>query len=157
MTALRKVFTAAILLATLAARADGGLGAAFDFAATGASRKLEDPGCLLVLSDFRDASDRSLADRLSETGLTARQFFERLEFRSGAHEPTCEKNRVDAFAKMGRRTVFVCPDGCFGLGRKELSHASNVLIHEMLHTLGLGENPPSSLEITSRVGERCGR
>jgi hypothetical protein len=25
----------------------------------------------------------------------------------------------------------------------------------MLHTLGLGENPPSSFEITQRVRDRC--
>ncbi len=31
------------------------------------------------------------------------------------------------------------------------------LIHEILHTLGLGENPPSSREITARVLARCGR
>jgi hypothetical protein len=30
-------------------------------------------------------------------------------------------------------------------------------IHEILHTLGLGENPPSSREITKRVIARCGR
>ena len=33
--------------------------------------------------------------------------------------------------------------------------AENWVIHEMLHTLGLGENPPSSREITQRVNERC--
>ena len=31
------------------------------------------------------------------------------------------------------------------------------LIHEALHTLGLGENPPTSREITSRVVSRCHR
>jgi hypothetical protein len=30
------------------------------------------------------------------------------------------------------------------------------LIHEVLHTLGLGENPPSSAEITERVLRHCG-
>jgi hypothetical protein len=29
------------------------------------------------------------------------------------------------------------------------------VIHEMLHTLGLGENPPSSQEITQAVVKRC--
>jgi hypothetical protein len=33
--------------------------------------------------------------------------------------------------------------------------AEAVIIHEMLHTLGLGENPPSSTEITFRVLNRC--
>ena len=157
MAALPKLLTAAILLTTLAARADSGLGVAFDHAASAASRKLEDPRCLLVLSDFSDASGRPLAERLHDTSLTAREYFERLDFRKGAHEPTCQRSRVDAFTNVGQRTVYVCVDGCFGFGRRDVSHASNVLIHEMLHTMGLGENPPTSLEITSRVAERCGR
>jgi hypothetical protein len=32
-----------------------------------------------------------------------------------------------------------------------------VVIHEVLHTLGLGENPPSSDQITRRVDLRCRR
>ncbi len=31
-----------------------------------------------------------------------------------------------------------------------------MIIHESLHSLGLGENPPRSQDITSRVTERCG-
>jgi len=34
--------------------------------------------------------------------------------------------------------------------------ATNVVIHEMLHALGLGENPPTSEEITRQVVKRCG-
>jgi hypothetical protein len=34
--------------------------------------------------------------------------------------------------------------------------AESIVIHEMLHTLGLGENPPSSQEITQQVKRRCG-
>jgi hypothetical protein len=30
-----------------------------------------------------------------------------------------------------------------------------MVIHEILHTLGLGENPPTSIEITQRVESRC--
>jgi len=156
VAAIPKLLTAVILLATFPARAEGGLGAAFDNAATLASRKLGDAGCLLVLSDFSDASGLPLAERLHDTGLTAREFFERLEFRNGVHESTCQRSRVDAFTNVNQRTVFVCRDGVFGFGRRDVSHGSNVLIHEMLHTLGLGENPPTSLEITSRVAERCG-
>ncbi|HSB63777.1 MAG TPA: hypothetical protein VLJ18_06400 [Thermoanaerobaculia bacterium] len=157
MARIPKFLPAVTILATLTARADGGLGVAFGDAAGIASRKLEDERCLLVLSDFSDASGRPLAERLHDTGLTAREFFERLEFRNGRHESTCQRSRVDAFVHIGQRTVFVCPGGCFDFGRRDVGHASNVLIHEMLHTLGLGENPPTSLGITSRVAERCGR
>jgi hypothetical protein len=34
-------------------------------------------------------------------------------------------------------------------------YAGAVVIHEILHTLGLSENPPSSKEITDRVLARC--
>jgi hypothetical protein len=34
-------------------------------------------------------------------------------------------------------------------------HAEALLIHEMLHSLGLGENPPTSHQITARVRARC--
>ena len=33
--------------------------------------------------------------------------------------------------------------------------AEAMIIHELLHTLGLGENPPTSIEITRRVESRC--
>ena len=31
-----------------------------------------------------------------------------------------------------------------------------LLIHELLHSLGLGENPPTSAQITNTVMARCG-
>jgi hypothetical protein len=33
--------------------------------------------------------------------------------------------------------------------------AESAIIHEFLHTLGLGEDPPSSREISSRVMRQC--
>ena len=35
--------------------------------------------------------------------------------------------------------------------------AEIIVLHEALHTLGLGENPPLSAVITDRVAARCGR
>jgi hypothetical protein len=32
-----------------------------------------------------------------------------------------------------------------------------IIIHELLHSLGLGENPPSSAAITKMVEQRCGK
>jgi hypothetical protein len=34
--------------------------------------------------------------------------------------------------------------------------AEILLIHELLHALGLGENPPTSARITDAVMHRCG-
>ena len=38
---------------------------------------------------------------------------------------------------------------------RERVTAEVYVIHEMLHTLGLGENPPTSQEITQRVKRQC--
>ena len=35
--------------------------------------------------------------------------------------------------------------------------AEIIVIHEFLHTLGLGENPPTSEAITAQIALRCGR
>jgi hypothetical protein len=61
----------------------------------------------------------------------------------------------------GLLPVYLCPGA--GAPRSKLatvqadspSLAEFMVIHEMLHTLGLGENPPSTFEITERVKQRC--
>jgi hypothetical protein len=50
-------------------------------------------------------------------------------------------------------TVFVCGTT---FRRLPPGARANALIHEMLHTLGLRENPPTSTEISRRVQARCG-
>ena len=50
--------------------------------------------------------------------------------------------------------VVVCP-GFAGVQRSDPDFAESLVIHELLHTLGLGENPPTSAEITRRVEARC--
>jgi hypothetical protein len=50
--------------------------------------------------------------------------------------------------------VTVCP-GFVRLQRDQPGRAKILVIHEVLHTLGLGDNPPSSAEITERVEARC--
>jgi hypothetical protein len=50
--------------------------------------------------------------------------------------------------------VLVCPSFPKTVDRERVT-AEVYVIHEMLHTLGLGENPPSSREITRRVNGRC--
>jgi len=55
---------------------------------------------------------------------------------------------------MGTPRVFVCRS----FVERQVGDpwtAENMVIHEMLHTLGLEENPPSSREITRRVNDRC--
>jgi hypothetical protein len=51
--------------------------------------------------------------------------------------------------------VFVCAQQFVAAARRDPMVADAALIHESLHSLGLGENPPSSSEITSRVISAC--
>jgi hypothetical protein len=50
--------------------------------------------------------------------------------------------------------VYVCGGAFRDLDAKR---REQVLIHEMLHSLGLGENPPSTHEINDAVWRRCGQ
>ena len=120
----------------------------------GAARKLEQPKCLRVLEDFRDKAGRTLAENLATWNRTPADYIKTTPFRDGSSHPTCKSGKSALFSVVGMRPVFVCPSF-----RKEAERdpwsAENWMIHEMLHTLGLGENPPSSREITQRVNERC--
>ena len=75
-------------------------------------------------------------------------------FYDGSTTAPCRRPRVYAFTAPGSRVVRACP----ALGRLAAAapdEAEAVVIHEVLHTLGLAENPPSSEEITARVERRC--
>ena len=54
------------------------------------------------------------------------------------------------------RRVFVCKTFA-EVQLRQPGVAESMVIHEILHTLGLGETPgqPTSIEITQRVEARC--
>jgi hypothetical protein len=56
---------------------------------------------------------------------------------------------------MCGEVVRVCVDELKRIWQKDKQYTTAALIHEMLHSLGLGENPPSSNEITARVLQMC--
>jgi hypothetical protein len=60
-----------------------------------------------------------------------------------------------AVTAPGSRVVYVCGRRFAEAQSRSATRAELVVLHEALHTLGLGENPPDSLEITRRVGQRC--
>ena len=60
-----------------------------------------------------------------------------------------------AVTAPGSRVVYVCGRSFAEAQARSPKRAEMVVLHEALHTLGLGENPPDSGEITRRVGERC--
>ena len=156
---------AALVAATLAAApaasaADaprpGHLPPIFGLAFETAARKLQDPACLGVLSDFRDAQGNPLDANLAATGMGATELLRALRFVDGSGLGACRRPGIAAFTETGSRVVFVCPGELAAWARgKGVRSAADLLIHEELHALGLGENPPTSEEITRAVGRRC--
>jgi hypothetical protein len=122
----------------------------------GASRRLADPRCQSVLAEFKDASGRTLAERLEATGRTPQEHLGSLLFYDGSNERRCGvRGTLAVTASPGSRVVFICGDAFLRTAFLDQELAEVTIIHEALHTLGLGENPPTSREITSRVMSRC--
>ena len=123
-------------------------------AIAGALQRLESPSCQRLLTDFSDESGRPLADNLSATGLTLPVYVSRLYAVEGDPARECANNtRIRAFTAPGSRVIHLC-SAHFGT-TSEIVSAQMTIIHEILHTLGLGENPPSSDQITRQVTARC--
>jgi hypothetical protein len=144
-----------VFAATAPPRPLGGIqAAALERTRAGAARRLEQPACVRVLEEFRDAAGRRLAENLAAFDSSPSDYLRMIPFLDGSSEPLCVDGRAYLVTVMGIHRVLVCP----GFVDKELHSprtAEALLIHEMLHTLGLGENPPSSSAITARVSDRC--
>jgi len=119
-----------------------------------ADQLLAQPACQEVLTDFRDASGRTLKEVLEEKGVSAQGYLRWIVFSDGYDLPACRKSALAVTAPQSR-VVFVCPTAFAEIMRGQPEEEATVLIHEMLHTLGLGENPPRSRDITARVRARC--
>jgi len=117
----------------------------------GARESLGRPACQAVLADFKDRSGRRLDEVLSATGRTAQEQLDLMVFESGFGRHVCARP-VMASTHIHSSVVSIC------LRPFELLppvQQQAVLIHEMLHSLGLGENPPESVAITAQVMTRC--
>lgn len=122
-----------------------------------AARKLESARCREVFSDFRDHRGRTLQENLEATGLEGAAHLRGLTFASGRFHGDCKLPNVLALATPGRGTIYICGPQFLQRERLDPGFTAALLIHEQLHALGLGENPPHSQEITARVISRCGR
>jgi hypothetical protein len=130
---------------------------AFRRAAAGALRRLSSPGCQRLFSEFRDRSGRTLKEVLDALGQTPASFMGWLLFADGRAERPCADANILALTQPGSRAIWICGSQFaheIEWGTAALTEA--VLIHEELHALGLGENPPKSTFITERVRARCG-
>ena len=128
-------------------------------AVAGASERLKDPACNALLHRFRAASGRTLQENLEATGQSSEAYLTtRIFFYEGYKLPTCRTRRAKqglAVTWPGNRAVYVCTTRFTDVEKRNPLEAQAIMIHEMLHTLGLGENPPTSNEITDMVTEAC--
>ena len=134
-------------------RAAGGM--ALHWAVAGARQRLEQPACRGLLAEFSDASGRPLQENLDALGETGGSYLARILFADGSGRARCSGDEAYAFTTPGRRVVYVCGRAFKNLASRDPVRAQAIVIHEALHTLGLGENPPTSAEITARVVARC--
>jgi hypothetical protein len=120
-----------------------------------AARQLTRAECQGLLDEFSDASGRPLRTALEAQGVDASAYLARVFFYD-APEGACGTANL-AITKPGSRAILVCGPRFVSQMKRNSRHVEALVIHEMLHSLGLGENPPSSDHITSRVLARCGR
>ena len=115
---------------------------------------LQDPDCKRVLAAFSDRTDQSLETRLAALGVGVQEQLTRLVFIDNTREQRCVTG-VLAFTEPGTYVVRLCVEEFKRAWQQDQRRTIAALIHEMLHSLGLGENPPTSNEITSTVLSMC--
>lgn len=120
----------------------------------GAARRLANPRCAEVFRDFADDQGRPLQEKLDTYGLTGPEYLSLIYFADGSDDGRCGEESVLANTTPGSRLVAVCRRFARAY-RDNRTWAEVVVIHEALHTLGLGENPPTSSQISTRVASRC--
>ena len=120
----------------------------------GAKRRLRRPECQALLTDFADAQGRSLAENLEPYALSPDEYLAGITLLSGSGLRACDTRQARLVTTPNAQRIYVCKP-FVEIARSAPYEAEVCLIHDMLHTLGLGENPPTSLEITQRVKRRC--
>jgi hypothetical protein len=123
-----------------------------------AAERLSSESCAAVLLDFTDIrTGRPLSETLAVTGQSAAGYLSgSLAFRNGDDLGLCRYPTTFAFTWPGSRLIYVCRSRFLAVQKRDKGLAANILVHETLHSLGLGENPPTPEEISHRIHERCG-
>jgi hypothetical protein len=125
-------------------------------AVEGAADRLSRASCQAVLTDFADESGTNLLTPLIASGRSPGDAFATLRFVDDDRAPQCSTGTILAFTQTGSQLIHVCARQFVKRSSRNRKSAEIIVIHEFLHTLGLGENPPSSQTITAQVTRRCG-
>jgi len=129
----------------------------FHHAVEGAGARLRERECSDMLNDFRDEEGNTLAQDLDDLHQTPIEFLSDIRWIDVSDGDVCRTNgQLAAYTTPGQRSVFVCASRFVDTADSLRGPAGEIVIlHEFLHVLGLGENPPSSSEITAQVRKRC--
>jgi hypothetical protein len=127
------------------------------WALAGASNWLKKPECRGVLTEFKDQQGVPLDQKLARLSVDEVGYLRTILFRDGSHLSPCKRPATVMFTTPNSKLVFVCEKQLLEQVRSNRFVLNALIIHELLHTLGLGENPPTTWEITDRVKARCWR
>lgn len=127
-----------------------------EIAREGAMRRLQTAECRQVLTDFKDPQGRTPLENLAAFAVEPHEYVAQVPFLDGRDRPLCQRGQSQLLSTRGTARVLVC-EPFLDTVHRERDMAEFYVIHEILHTLGLDENPPTSQEITQQVKRRCGR
>jgi hypothetical protein len=121
-----------------------------------AAVRLAHCSCQKLLFDFVDEQGAPLGTRLASTSRNPVEAFTALRFVNKPLAPQCRTGNRLAFTFPGSQVIYVCSLKLRNESMRNSVRTELILIHEFLHSLGLGENPPTSAAITTQVTARCG-
>jgi hypothetical protein len=118
---------------------------------------LDAPPCLALFEQFRDSAGHPLSMTLAAARETPRERLARLYF-ADANGNRCRDNpRMIAYTAPGSRVIWICGERFADQFAMAVRPGAFRLIHELLHSAGLGEDPPTSAQITDAVARSCGK
>lgn len=121
----------------------------------GAARWLAQAKCQTLFGEFKNDRNLPLTATLRALDTNPEGYLRMVVFMDGALFAACKRHGVLAFTARGSRVVYLCGRDFERAWRKDVAEVQAVVIHELLHSLGLGENPPSPGAITHRVRQLC--
>ena len=114
--------------------------------------RLKRPRCAAIFQTFLLADGSTAQSELDRRQISPGELLGGLIFADGNQAAVCHNGRALLITTPGSPLIRLCPE----FSRLSPSDSAVLIIHESLHALGLGENPPTSREITQRVEGRCG-
>lgn len=125
-------------------------------AIAGAAARLKTAECQRVFADFEDGRGRSLQANLEASGHSVTSYLlGHVSFADDSEATQCRRRQVAAFTAPGDTVIRICAPAFANTASMDTAAAEVLVIHEMLHTLGLDENPPTPDDITRRIRARC--